>query len=64
MTQTSKPNSQTTVLVTGISGFLAGHIAVQLLQQGYRVRGTVRTVAKRGSVEASLRRGGAEDVDA
>jgi nucleoside-diphosphate-sugar epimerase len=63
VTQTSKPNSQTTVLVTGISGFLAGHIAVQLLQQGYRVRGTVRTVAKRGSVEASLRRGGAEDVE-
>jgi len=31
------------VLVTGASGFIATHIVDQLLQAGYRVRGTVRT---------------------
>lgn len=34
------------VLVTGIGGFLAGHIARQLLARGYSVRGTVRTLAR------------------
>ena len=35
-----------TVLVTGISGFIASHVAAGLLSQGYAVRGTVRTEAK------------------
>src|SRR5688500_8493251 len=30
------------VLVTGASGFIAGHIIQGLLARGYRVRGTVR----------------------
>lgn len=30
------------VLVTGASGFIATHVVQQLLQKGYRVRGTVR----------------------
>lgn len=30
------------VLVTGVTGFIAGHVAEQLLQLGYRVRGTAR----------------------
>jgi nucleoside-diphosphate-sugar epimerase len=34
-----------TILVTGISGFLGGHVALQLLQQGYRVRGTLRRMS-------------------
>lgn len=63
MTHTSKPTSQITVLVTGISGFLAGHIALQLLQKGYRVRGTVRALSRRAGVEATLRRAGAEGVE-
>ena len=31
-----------TILVTGIGGFLGGHIARQLLAKGYVVRGSVR----------------------
>ena len=30
------------ILITGIAGFLAGHIAKQLLDRGFKVRGTVR----------------------
>ena len=32
------------VLVSGASGFLASHIVKQLQEQGYRVRGTVRSL--------------------
>ena len=32
------------VLVTGASGYIAGHIIKQLLQKGYNVRGTVRSL--------------------
>lgn len=34
------------VLVTGANGYIASHIVDQLLQLGYKVRGTVRTEAK------------------
>jgi dihydroflavonol-4-reductase len=43
------------VLLTGITGFVAGHIAVQLLRRGYRVRGTVRSVARATGVADRLR---------
>ncbi len=36
--------SQQPVCVTGASGFIAAHIVQQLLQAGYRVRGTVRSL--------------------
>lgn len=42
------------VLVTGIGGFLAGHIALQLLEQGYRVRGSLRHIDKGESVRTEL----------
>ncbi|WP_280378785.1 SDR family oxidoreductase [Nocardia wallacei] len=32
------------VLVTGVSGYLAGHVVAELLAHGYRVRGTARAV--------------------
>jgi nucleoside-diphosphate-sugar epimerase len=35
-------NRAITILVTGIGGFLGGHIARQLLAKGYSVRGSVR----------------------
>lgn len=34
------------VLVTGVNGFLASHIALNLLERGYKVRGTVRSQEK------------------
>ncbi|OCH87048.1 NAD-P-binding protein [Obba rivulosa] len=35
--------SQSLILVTGASGFLGSHVVHQLLEAGYRVRGTVRS---------------------
>ena len=35
-----------TVLVTGANGFIASHVADQLLEDGYNVKGTVRTLDK------------------
>jgi dihydroflavonol-4-reductase len=43
-----------TILVTGISGFIAKHCALDLLQHGYRVRGTVRSMKKAEEVKATL----------
>lgn len=42
------------ILLTGISGFIAKHCAVELLNAGYRVRGTVRDLAKADKVRATL----------
>ncbi|WP_246647242.1 SDR family oxidoreductase [Rhizobium laguerreae] len=44
MSITSDNSNGANVLVTGIGGFLAGHIALQLLKQGYRVRGSLRSI--------------------
>ena len=34
------------VLVTGITGYIASHVACKLIEKGYQVRGTVRNKAK------------------
>ena len=34
-----------TVVVTGASGYIAGHVIEQLLAKGYRVKGSVRSLA-------------------
>ena len=34
------------VLVTGVNGFIASHVADQLIQAGYRVKGTSRDTTK------------------
>jgi len=39
-----------TVLLTGITGYIAKHIAVQLLNAGYIVRGTLRSLARADEV--------------
>lgn len=35
-----------TVLITGINGFIGSHIGLQILEKGYRVRAAVRNKAK------------------
>lgn len=42
------------VLVTGISGFVAQHVAAELLRQNYEVVGTVRSLTKVGATRDAL----------
>lgn len=46
----------TTTLVTGASGFIAQQLILDLLEQGHRVRGTVRSHAKGESLRSALLR--------
>ncbi|EPX72005.1 NADPH-dependent methylglyoxal reductase GRE2 [Schizosaccharomyces octosporus yFS286] len=39
-------SGQGLVLVTGVTGFIGAHVAVSLVQSGYAVRGTVRSMEK------------------
>ena len=55
----SQPASDT-VLLTGISGFLGGHVALALLKAGYKVRGSVRNLGKAGKVRETMARAGAD----
>ena len=48
--------SKPTVLITGISGFIAKHCAVEMLEAGYGVRGTVRSLKRAGDVKTTLAR--------
>jgi len=48
---TNKP-----ILITGVSGFIAKHCALELLRHGYAVRGTVRRMARADDVSATLAR--------
>ena len=49
-----------TVLVTGGSGFVGSHCILQLLAAGYRVRTTVRDLTREADVRALLKQGGVE----
>jgi nucleoside-diphosphate-sugar epimerase len=52
------------VLVTGGSGFIGAHCILQLLDAGYRVRTTVRSLRREPEVRAMLKVGGKEPGDA
>jgi nucleoside-diphosphate-sugar epimerase len=57
-------SSETVVLVTGGSGFIASHLILQLLQKGYRVRTTVRNLSREPAVRTALATAGApSDTD-
>jgi len=49
MTSSSNP-----ILVTGASGFVAIHTIIQLLEQGYKVRATLRTLSREGEVRETI----------
>jgi len=51
------------VLVTGGSGFIGAHCILQLLDAGYRVRTTVRSLNREADVRAMLKEGGVEPGD-
>jgi len=46
-----------TVLLTGITGFIAKHIAVDLLNAGYAVRGSMRSMKRVQEVNAAIAKG-------
>jgi dihydroflavonol-4-reductase len=48
------------VLLTGVSGFLGGHVALQLLNAGYTVRGSLRKLDRADKVRDTLARAGAD----
>ena len=47
----SEGNGNTLVLVTGASGYIGGHVTREFLEHGYRVRGTVRSLANPKKVD-------------
>jgi len=53
-------NLSGTVLVTGGSGFIGAHCILQLLEAGYGVRTTVRSLQREAEVRAMLKIGGSE----
>ncbi len=50
----SQSDANPTVLVTGASGFIGLHCVLQLLEQGYRVRGTVRSKGRADEVREAI----------
>ncbi|MGV8135240.1 MAG: SDR family oxidoreductase [Mangrovibacterium sp.] len=44
------------VLLTGVSGFLGSHTAIQLLEKGYEVTGTLRSMKRAGEIREVIAR--------
>ena len=44
------------VLLTGISGYIGNHCAVELLKSGYAVRGSVRSLSKSTQVVDAIKK--------
>ena len=45
---------QTTLAITGVTGFLGGHMTLEALRRGYRVRGTLRSMKRADGVRSML----------
>ena len=56
-------NLKKLVLVTGGSGFIAVHCIAKLLQQGYIVRTTLRSLNRQNEVKEMLKNGGVTSFD-
>jgi len=52
--------TQETVLVTGASGYIGLHAIKQLLDQGYSVRGTVRSLKRESEIREALSKSGSK----
>lgn len=48
------PSKNKTVLLTGVSGYIGKHVALQLLNQGYNVRASVRNLQKTEEVRKAI----------
>lgn len=48
------PKLYPTLAITGITGFLGGHMALEALRRGHHVRGTLRSMGRAGSVRSML----------
>jgi uncharacterized protein YbjT (DUF2867 family) len=51
------------VLVTGVTGFIATHVADQLLKAGYKVTGTARSQAKADALKAVFSEYGSDKLN-
>ena len=56
-------NTQKLVLVTGGSGFVGSHCILQLLNAGYSVRTTLRSLRRKDELVEALQKGGAKEVE-
>lgn len=52
-----------TVILTGITGFIAKHIALELVNQGYTVRGTLRSARRADEVRSAIKPLLADNID-
>jgi len=57
---TVPPYADARVLVTGASGFIAGHCILQALEAGWRVRGTLRSLDREPALRRVLEGAGAD----
>jgi dihydroflavonol-4-reductase len=63
MTINKDKMKHTTVLVTGGTGFVGSHTILQLLQQGFTVKTTVRSLSKKDTVINALKESGISDFN-
>ncbi|KAH8811429.1 hypothetical protein F5884DRAFT_273997 [Xylogone sp. PMI_703] len=55
--------ASTRVLVTGGSGFVASYLTLRLLERGYTVRSTIRSLSRQDSIRKILSGAGAKNID-